>query len=344
MLVDCLAALSGRVLMPMMPGLDILQHISLALDLLTGNILCLIGYSLYLGRYPSIRHSLSVILPTTILLAISLIISPSPTTIDILYAMVVLLYAGHYIYIATGLRRHDDNLPDNYSNTDNRSTRWFRMYVLVFFFELAFYYVFFMHPSRTAIGDLIYQATTIIIYFTLASKIFSHMPAQAMDTQRPYDLQQAHIQPSAHDKHNDTQATTGRQAEQGVTNNESEVERMKRELTIMMEERQMYRNPDLSAYDLITELNTNATYFSFFMHNVLNTRFYDYVNGYRLKHATRLLTETNEKISNIAYDSGFNSHNTFVSVFKRQYDMPPSLWRTLQPHAGDTPETPKDKQ
>ena len=47
--------------------------------------------------------------------------------------------------------------------------------------------------------------------------------------------------------------------------------------------------------------------------------FLQFVNGYRLARATQLLTETDEPIEQIAFDSGFNNRRTFNRVFRDEY-------------------------
>lgn len=55
--------------------------------------------------------------------------------------------------------------------------------------------------------------------------------------------------------------------------------------------------------------------------------FLQFVNGYRLARATQLLTETDEPIEQIAFDSGFNNRRTFNRVFRDEYEMSPSDFR-----------------
>ncbi len=43
--------------------------------------------------------------------------------------------------------------------------------------------------------------------------------------------------------------------------------------------------------------------------------------------ATQLLTETDEPIEQIAFDSGFNNRRTFNRIFRDEYGMSPSDFR-----------------
>lgn len=54
-----------------------------------------------------------------------------------------------------------------------------------------------------------------------------------------------------------------------------------------------------------------------------------YVNGVRLNYAEALLQDTEESITNLCYDCGFESQRTFNRVFKERYKMTPREYRTM---------------
>ena len=56
--------------------------------------------------------------------------------------------------------------------------------------------------------------------------------------------------------------------------------------------------------------------------------FVSYVNGIRLNYALSLLDGTNESITNICYNCGFDSQRTFNRVFKERYRMTPREYRS----------------
>ena len=53
-----------------------------------------------------------------------------------------------------------------------------------------------------------------------------------------------------------------------------------------------------------------------------------YVNGVRLNYAVSLLDSTNKPITEICFESGFESQRTFNRVFKERYKVTPSEYRT----------------
>lgn len=54
-----------------------------------------------------------------------------------------------------------------------------------------------------------------------------------------------------------------------------------------------------------------------------------YVNGVRLNYAAALLQDTDESITNLCFDCGFESQRTFNRVFKEKYKMTPREYRNM---------------
>lgn len=106
--------------------------------------------------------------------------------------------------------------------------------------------------------------------------------------------------------------------------------RLIKQLTDAFEHKKLYLNAQLSIYDVAKELGTNRTYISNCINNDLQTNFYDFVNAYRLNVAKKLLVESNEKISVIALNSGFNCFSTFLRTFRKKYGCTPQEYRNNQ--------------
>ena len=61
--------------------------------------------------------------------------------------------------------------------------------------------------------------------------------------------------------------------------------------------------------------------------NATSETFHSYLNGYRIKKARVLLTESNESISTIACRVGFSQHKNFCRIFKEINSISPSEYR-----------------
>ncbi len=84
---------------------------------------------------------------------------------------------------------------------------------------------------------------------------------------------------------------------------------------------------DITIADVATHAGFSTDYFNrvFFAHTGFNIM--EYVRFCRLKKAAKLLRLTNNDIIDIAFDCGYEAHESFSRAFKSQYDMSPSEYR-----------------
>ncbi len=102
-------------------------------------------------------------------------------------------------------------------------------------------------------------------------------------------------------------------------------------ITMLMEEKQLFKVSDLKVSDLANELRTNARYVSDCIKNSTNYSFTQYVNSYRIQHAQQIMRDfPDQKISTVFLDSGFTNETTFFRAFKAITGMTPKDWKNLQ--------------
>ena len=89
----------------------------------------------------------------------------------------------------------------------------------------------------------------------------------------------------------------------------------------------IYLNPTLNINGLAQQLGTNRTYLSNYLNQQLHTSFYEYVNGWRVKHARQLLATTTLPLEDVASQSGFNSLSSFRRYFKKATGTTPACCR-----------------
>ena len=100
--------------------------------------------------------------------------------------------------------------------------------------------------------------------------------------------------------------------------------RIARKVENAMEKDMLYRDPNLSLWDLAKHIGVTSHYVSQTLNTQLNKSFFDLVNGWRIKDAIEQLKTTEETILVIAYDVGFNSRSAFYKAFKRETGKTPS--------------------
>lgn len=101
-------------------------------------------------------------------------------------------------------------------------------------------------------------------------------------------------------------------------------------LRIYMEKSSAYLNPDITIADISTGADIPVYTVSKTLNNLLGVSFYQFINGYRVREAQKLLTDTSlngTTVLDIGFSSGFNSKSAFNDVFRRSTGMTPSEFR-----------------
>lgn len=98
-------------------------------------------------------------------------------------------------------------------------------------------------------------------------------------------------------------------------------------LRYMMEEEHLYCDPGITAERVIAKLQTNHTYFSEMMSQVMKQSFSDYLNDLRLARVTDLLRDEKVTIAAAAAQSGFTDAGYMTRRFKSRYGLTPTEWR-----------------
>ena len=89
----------------------------------------------------------------------------------------------------------------------------------------------------------------------------------------------------------------------------------------------LYRDPNLSLWELAKHIGVTSHYVSQTLNTQLGSSFFDYVNRWRVEDAVGQLISSDETILVISYDVGFNSRSAFYKAFKRQTGKTPSDYR-----------------
>jgi len=102
------------------------------------------------------------------------------------------------------------------------------------------------------------------------------------------------------------------------------------ELRKLMEEKEVFLNPELSLKDLAGKLNCSTNTLSSIFNDLLNQNFYDYVNNYRVEHVKSMLNNkdmAHYTLLSIGFDAGFNSKSSFYRIFKKHTGLTPSEYQ-----------------
>ncbi|MCW7482815.1 AraC family transcriptional regulator [Leptospira kanakyensis] len=108
-----------------------------------------------------------------------------------------------------------------------------------------------------------------------------------------------------------------------------DVSQVLQRLSDLMNLNQLYLHEDLTLASLAKHLDLNTHQLSEILNAKLGYTFRNYVNGFRLSEAARLLKEKPEMpIISIIYSSGFNSKSSFHKLFMDRYGVSPQVFRS----------------
>lgn len=89
-----------------------------------------------------------------------------------------------------------------------------------------------------------------------------------------------------------------------------------------------YSEKNLSVEGMAEKLSVSGSYFQSVFKKETGKTFNNYLTDYRMKEAVRLLTETDDKNYVIAEKTGYSDANYFSYVFKKQFGVSPSVYRS----------------
>jgi AraC-like DNA-binding protein len=96
-----------------------------------------------------------------------------------------------------------------------------------------------------------------------------------------------------------------------------------------MKEDKLFLQDNLSLNKLSESISETENHISETLSQFLNTKFFQFVNNFRIEEAKKALQDRGKLITSIAFDVGFNSKSTFNTAFKKVVGYSPSAYRNL---------------
>ncbi|WP_206540110.1 helix-turn-helix domain-containing protein [Leisingera sp. ANG-Vp] len=107
-------------------------------------------------------------------------------------------------------------------------------------------------------------------------------------------------------------------------------EALEARLRRLLQQEQLYLDPELSLQRLAKRLHVPARELSAAVNGTQAQNVSQYINGFRLAHAASLLAGSGESVTAIAAQSGFLSRSNFYREFQRVYGETPAGYRKAQ--------------
>lgn len=208
-----------------------------------------------------------------------------------IFIYTVLYGIGFLVYIYRSVKRYNRMLSENYSNIEFLHVNWLLEVVVMLVATFVAWTISCYFTSW--IVDSCYQLLLLGMWV---------VTLYHADRQQTPTLEQT------------SSATSAKMPSDGVLSGALVVK-----LDNLLVEEKIWRNPQLTLSDLAVAVGTNRTYLSNYLNHSLNTTFYDYINGYRLEAALKVLDDpaSTATMVEIAESCGFNSISTFRRVFVR---------------------------
>lgn len=100
----------------------------------------------------------------------------------------------------------------------------------------------------------------------------------------------------------------------------------------LMEEQELFKNPNITMPQVAKRLGISSPKFSQLLNEKLNKSFTVYINELRISLAKQyLIAQPKNKMEDVAEQCGFNSSSTFYSVFKKHTGSTPAKFREKLP-------------
>lgn len=95
-----------------------------------------------------------------------------------------------------------------------------------------------------------------------------------------------------------------------------------------------HQDEEVSLRQVAAAVNTSAFYFCKMFKQATGLTFTDYLARTRIEKVKNLLLNPHKRISEVAYETGFQSLSQFNRVFRRVTGQSPTVWRAKLPRAG----------
>ncbi|WP_022704323.1 helix-turn-helix transcriptional regulator [Pseudorhodobacter ferrugineus] len=108
---------------------------------------------------------------------------------------------------------------------------------------------------------------------------------------------------------------------------EDDMATLEQAAAVFLTSTQLYLDPALSIDRLAKRMHVPMRNLSAAINQTKAMNVSQYVNGFRLAHAARLLRDTDQSVTDIAAQSGFLSRSNFYREFQRSYTQSPAAYR-----------------
>jgi AraC-like DNA-binding protein len=242
-----------------------------------------------------------------------------PPILFLIFLIATLLSGPFYFVLTLNLfKKHNINIFNNFSSTENINLRWLRKLVIVFgiiwtvlIIITVIHHVFNLFSMVFCTDSLFLTLSVFVIligYFGLKQKIIFENEHK----QQPVFAEE-------------------KMKYSGSTLKEDEADKYTEQLGNYMQLEKPYLNPELTLAQLSSELSISSHHLSQIINEYFNLNFFEYINQFRVEEVKSRISNPkfeNYSLLGIALDSGFNSKSAFNRIFKKTTNQTPSQFKS----------------
>ncbi len=229
---------------------------------------------------------------------------------------VLILFIQWIVYSILMIKKlilHRRNILKNYSYTEKINLNWLIAFVVLYLIYFALEIIIFLFPKLNI---------TEPVYFSIVSV---HIFIVGIWGLKQKDIYIKNQQSKISDPFVEEKEQNSEPKRQELLTKSQSVE-LAATIKKLMEEKELYLNPELSLDDLANDMQIHKNYISYVINEEFGVNFYNFVNQYRIEKAKLMLSDSkydNFSIEGIAKSCGYKTRNVFYPVFKKFVGITP---------------------
>lgn len=243
-----------------------------------------------------------------------------PPLLFVFFLILTVLSGPFYFVLTLNLfKKHNINIFNNFSYTENINLEWLRKLVIIFgivwtilIIITVIHHVFNLFSMEFCTDSLFFALSAFVIligFFGLKQKVifedgFGNEHEMVMNEKVKYS---------------------------GSTLKKDEAIKHAKQLTEFMFSEKPFLDPGLTLPQLASQINLSLPHLSQIINEKFGLNFFEYINQFRVEEFKARINDPkyeNYSLLGIAFDSGFNSKSAFNRIFKKFTNQTPSEYKS----------------
>jgi AraC-like DNA-binding protein len=261
--------------------------------------------------------------------------------IDPVIVLIVMQIAVYLLFSNRLLMIHSARIKENFSRIEAINLSWLRKLLLAFFIlwmMYSFTFIFSYYLGVYTWAEYLLHLMVALVIYALGFKgvTQSELFTTLQSISREWETSSAQGSENGTDMQNSMPSSNEppkkeeKYRKSSLTNGQATA--ILHGLIDLMEKEKPHLEMGLSLADLAERLSVSSNHLSQVINEKLDKSFFDFVNGYRVQEAKRLLLSPESdrlSILGIAMDAGFSSKSAFYTSFKKFTGVTPSKFKAL---------------